>query len=125
MSATLAKWMTLFLSVTIMFTPLLAYLDGLHRKAADQVLLQGLKEASIVGNMTDDIIEKMETTLTEQYNFSPSNIDVQGTLGHVPRGGVLEGEITIKRTPLFVINIFNQGSPTYTARMSIMSESLQ
>lgn len=125
MSTTLAKWMTLFLSVTIMFTPLLAYLDGLHRSAADQVLLEGLKEASIVGSMTTDILEEMELTLIEKYNFSPNNIDVKGTLGHVSRGGEIEAEIKIKRTPLFVINIFNQGSPTYTARQSIMSESLQ
>lgn len=126
MSTTLAKWMTLFIAVTIMFTPILAYLDGLHREAVDMVLYQGMKDASVEGQLTPIIMDEMRNQLITQYNFDPDSIiDISGTTGVVPRGAFIEGEITVKRTPLFVVNIFNQGSATYKRPFTIMSEYIQ
>ena len=126
MNTTLAKWMTLFIAITIMFTPMLAYLDGLHKEAVDQVLFQAMKEASVEGQLSPTIIAKMNDQLVNKYNFDPDSIiEIKGTLGFVPRGGFIEGEITVERTPLFVINIFNQGDPNYRREFSIMSEYLQ
>lgn len=126
MNEVLVKWMTLFMALTIMFTPMLMYFDGYHKSAVDQVMHQAMKEASISGSFSTDIITKMETTLVDKYNFDPDSIvEIKGTIGSVPRGGFIDAEITVKRNPIFIINIFNQGSNTYTRPSTIMSESIQ
>jgi hypothetical protein len=126
MNTVLTKWMTLFISITIMFTPILMYFDSYNKSAVDQVLQQGLKEASIEGAFTEDIENKMIGKLTSTYNFDINSItDVSGTPGTVPRGGFITAEITVKRSPIFIINIFNNGSNTYTKNGTIMSESIQ
>ncbi|MGE8081329.1 hypothetical protein [Peribacillus loiseleuriae] len=122
MSQTLAKWMTLFLVVTIMFTPILYYLDTLHRKAVDAVLQQGLKEASIVGYMSDEIVDKMVNTLVNDYNFDEDVIDIAGTILYTQRKDYIEITITVPRTPVFILNIFNQGSKKLVRKSMIMSE---
>lgn len=123
MSTTLSKWMTLFISITIMFTPLLAYLDSLHREAVDVIVHRAMKEASINGSFSENIIESVRNELIESYNFSPNSIiEITGTTNTVPRGGLIEASITVKRTPLFVINLFDEGNPNYTRKFTIMSE---
>lgn len=126
MNTTLGKWMTLFIAVTIMFTPILTYLDALHREAVDQVIYQNMKEASIEGYVSPTIIANMTDTLITDYNFEPTSIiSITGTSMIVPRGGFIEAEITVKRTPMFIMNMFNQGEPNYTRTFTIMSEHLQ
>ena len=123
MSSTLAKWMSLFIMVTIMFTPLLAYLDSLHREAVDQVVYQAMKEASIKGYVSPEIKTAIRDQLVTDYNFADSSIlTVEGTSAIVPRGGYVEVTVIVKRTPIFVINILNQGSSTYKRTFTIMSE---
>lgn len=126
MSTTLSKWMTLFIAITIMFSPLLAYLDGLHREAVDQTLYQAMKKASVKGTFDSETIEEIKTTLMDDYNFAESSIvEITGTLGTVPRGGFIEARVTVKRTPIFVIDIFNQGAENYSRDFTIMSEYIQ
>lgn len=123
MSSTLAKWMSLFIMVTIMFTPLLAYLDSLHREAVDQVVYQAMKEASIKGYVSPEIKTAIRDQLVTDYNFADNSIlTVEGTSAIVPRGGYVEVTVIVKRTPIFVINILNQGSSTYKRTFTIMSE---
>lgn len=123
MSSVLAKWMTMFIAVTIMFTPILAYVDSLHREAVDQVVYQAMKAASIQGHVSTEIQADIRNKLVTDYNFSDSSIlSIEGTSATVPRGGYVEVSVTVKRTPIFVINILNQGSPTYTRTFTIMSE---
>jgi hypothetical protein len=125
MSKALAEWMMVFLTVTILFTSALLYFDAYNKAATDHVLHQAMKEASISGSFSEDIISKMESTLINEYNFAPEGIiEIKGTLGSIPRGGFIDAEITIKRSPIFVINIFNQGNPNYRASKTIMSESM-
>lgn len=109
-----------------MFTPMLMYFDSYHKSAVDQVLHQGMKEASISGQFSTDIINKIEDTLVNKYNFDPASIvEIKGTMGSIPRGGFIDAEITVKRNPIFIINIFKQGSNTYTRPSTIMSEFIQ
>ncbi len=122
MSQTLAKWMTLFLVVTIMFTPILYYLDTLNRKAVDAVLQQGLKEASIEGYMSNEVVNKMVDTLVNDYNFDEDVIDIAGTTLYTQRKEYIEITITVPRTPVFILNIFNQGSKKLVRKSIIMSE---
>jgi hypothetical protein len=122
MSTVLAKWMTLFLSVTIIFTPLFMYLDSLHREVVDTVLHQGLKEASISGYFTDEIIEDMKDTLVNDYNFQESTIEITATQTLQQRGDYIDISLSVPRGPIFVINLFNQGPSKITRTAKIMSE---
>ncbi|MFE8703927.1 hypothetical protein ACFYKX_25475 [Cytobacillus sp. FJAT-54145] len=123
MSTVLAKWMTLFLSLTIMFTPMFVYLDSLHREALDLVLHQGLKEASIQGYFTPTILNEMKDTLKNDYKFDETLITIN-TTDSTPqvRGQYIEIEISVPRGPIFIFNIFNQGPSTITRKAQIMSE---
>ncbi len=126
MNTVLTKWMTLYIALTIMFTPMLLFSDSHHKAAVDLVLHQAMKEASIAGQFSSDIIASVESTLINDYNFDPNSIvEIKGTLGSVPRGGFIDAEITVKRNPIFIIKIFNQSSDTYTRPSRIMSESVR
>ena len=126
MSHVLAKWMLLFLQVIVIFTPVLMHFDAYNKAAVDHVLHQATKEASISGSFSDEIIAKIEDTLINDYNFAPGSIlEIKGTLGSVPRGGFIDADITIKRSPIFIVSVLNQGSQNYRASRTVMSESLQ
>lgn len=123
MSTVLAKWMTLFLSVTIVFTPLFVYIDSLHREVVDLVLHQGLKEASIQGYFSSEITNKMKDTLENDYKFERDEIVI--TTSHTSpqdRGEYIEIQIQVPRGALYIINLFNQGPDHITRKAQIMSE---
>jgi hypothetical protein len=122
MSTVLSKWMTLFLSLTIMFTPMLVYVDSLHREVVDTVLHQGLKEASIKGYFTTDIINDIKDTLVNDYNFQASTIEITATQTVKQRGDYIEISLSVPRGPIFLLDIFNQGSDKITRNAKIMSE---
>lgn len=123
MKTALSKWMTIFISVTIMFTPLLAWFNSLNKQSVDISLHQALKKSSIEGYF---LVSEVETMLIDEYNFDPDSIvEIKGTTSRVKRGEYIDAEITIKNTPIFVINLFNQGPETYTKKSRIMSEYLQ
>lgn len=122
MSKTLAEWMTLFIVVNIMFAPILSYLDSLQREAAEVVLTEGAKKASIVGRFTPEIIQEMKDTLVNQYNFDVDKINIVATQTLTPRNQYIESSIEIPRTFIFIINVFNQGPRTFKQKTKIMSE---
>jgi hypothetical protein len=122
MSKTLAEWMTLFIVVNIMFAPILAYLDSLQREAAEVVLTEGAKKASIEGRFTPEIIQDMKDNLVNEYNFDESKITIVATQSLTPRNQYLEASIEIPRTFIFILDIFNQGPNTFTKKTKIMSE---
>jgi hypothetical protein len=122
MSTVLAKWMTLYLAITIIFTPILAYLDSLHKKVVENVVHQGLKEASIQGHFTDAIIADMKDTLVNDYNFQESTIEITATRDLKPRGEYIEISLSVPRGPIFVLDIFNQGPTKINSQEKIMSE---
>lgn len=114
--------MTTFLSLTIIFTPLLAYLDSLHREVIDTTIHQSLKEASIKGYFTVDILDDIENTLVNDYNFDPSTIEITATQSLKQRGDYIEISLSVPRGPIFILNIFNQGPNKITRKGKIMSE---
>jgi hypothetical protein len=122
MSTVLSKWMTLFLALTIIFTPLFLYRDSLHREVIDMVIHQGLKEASIRGYFTDEIIADMKDTLVNDYNFQESTIEITATQTLQQRGDYIEISLSVPRGPIFIINLFNQGPNKITRPGKIMSE---
>jgi len=122
MSKVLGEWMTLFIVINIMFAPILAYLDSLHREAVEVVLAEGAKKAAIVGHFSDDIIQEMEDMLVEHYNFDRSKIKIDATQTLTSRYDYLEASIEIPRGIIFLLDIFNQGPRTIKKNIRIMSE---
>lgn len=123
MSTVLAKWMTIFLSLTIIFTPLFVYIDSLHREVVDMVLQKGMKEASVQGYLSPTISNKMKDTLVNDFKFDRNEIVItspQTTPQN--RGGSIEVQIKVPRGPLFILNLFNQGPSHITRKATIMSE---
>lgn len=122
MSTVLSKWMTIFLALTIMFTPLFVYLDSLHRSVVDTVMQQGLKEASIKGHFTPEILADMRATLVNDYNFEDTTIEIYAQEALTQRGDYIWVEIVVPRGPIFILNLFNQGPDTISRQGKIMSE---
>ncbi|MDQ0255481.1 hypothetical protein J2S74_002863 [Evansella vedderi] len=122
MSSTLGKWMTAIIAIIVMFTPILAYLDSLHRNAVDTVLLEASKKAAIEGRFTEELKSEMVSELVNRYNFSESDIVLELTEDLTPRNQYIEGSIEVPRGPIFIIDIFNQGPSTIKRDVRILSE---
>lgn len=122
MSKALGQWMTLFLVINFLFTPILAYKDSLEREAVEVVLNEGAKKAAIEGRFTTEIITDMEQTLVNDYNFDPAAITITATTTITYRKDYLTASIEVPRGIIFVIDIFNQGPRVIKKDIKIMSE---
>lgn len=124
MSATIGKWLTISIAISIMFTPILAYLDSLHREAVEVTLTEGAKKAAVEGYFTPAIIQEMRDTLVNKYNFDASNIEITATTTPTPRGQYIEAMIRVPRGILFVLDLFNQGPTHIEKHTKVLSESV-
>lgn len=122
MSRVLGEWMSLVIVINILFAPILAYVDSLHREAVEVVLNEGAKKAAVEGTFTPEIIQEMKNTLVQNYNFAESKIKIEATQSIATRGEYLEASIEIPRGIIFILDIFNQGPPTFKKSIRIMSE---
>lgn len=122
MSTTIGKWLTVSIAICIMFTPILAYLDSLHREAVEVTLTEGAKKAAIEGYFTPEIIQEMRDTLTDKYNFNSSTIEITATTTLTTRGEYIEAEIRVPRGILFVLDLFNQGPSHIEKKTQVLSE---
>ena len=124
MSSVLSKWMTVYLVLTIVFTPLFVYLDSLHREVVDTVLHQSLKEASIAGHYTPEIIQDIKDTLVDDYKFNEDDISIIATTVQKQRGEYIDITLSVPRGPIFILNMFNQGPERIERTARIMSEHI-
>lgn len=122
MSSVLGKWMTIVIAITVMFTPLLAYLDSLHRNAVDTVLLEASKKAAIEGRYTQAIKEDMRKQLVENYNFERDAIEIDADSTLKQRNEYIEASITVPRGPIFILDLFNQGPDRIQRSVRVLSE---
>lgn len=122
MSKTLGEWMTLFIVINIIFAPILAYIESLHREAIEVVLTEGAKKAAIEGSFTPTIIDDMVNTLVAKYNFDESKIVVEATTTPTPRNEYIKAKIEIPRGFIFLFDIFNQGPNTIVKETRVLSE---
>lgn len=124
MSSTIARFLTIMIELCIIFTPILGYVDSLNNAAVEQALTAASKEASIDGEFSADIVKEMKDTLSADYNFNKDEIQFTGTQTVTPRGEYIQGQITVPRGIIFVLDIFNQGPKTITKKVQIMSEHI-
>ncbi|MDD9309777.1 hypothetical protein PUS82_00330 [Cytobacillus firmus] len=122
MSKTLGEWMTLFVVVNIIFAPILAYIDSLHREAVEVVLTEGAKKAAIEGSFTKEITDDMVNTLVNNYNFDETKIVIEATTTTTPRNQYIEASIEVPRGFIFILDIFDQGPDTFKKETKILSE---
>lgn len=122
MSKVLGEWMTLIITINIMFAPILAYLDSLHREAVEVVLTEGAKKAAIQGQFTPTIIQEMKNTLVNNYNFDEKKIKIEATQSLTYRNQYLTASIEAPRNFIFILDIFNQGPKTFKKETKILSE---
>ncbi|MEK3992663.1 hypothetical protein [Robertmurraya sp. FSL R5-0851] len=122
MSKTLGEWMTLFIAINIMFAPILTYVDSLHREAVEVVLTEGAKKASIEGRFTPEIINEMNSTLVDNYNFDSDKITISATQTLTPRNQYLTASIEAPRGFIFILDIFDPAPSTFKKETKILSE---
>ncbi len=122
MSSTLGKWMTLIIAANIMFAPILAYIDSLHREAVEVVLQEGAKKASIEGRFSPAIIDSMRNELIDNYNFDAGNIQITATTTLTQRNNYIEATISVPRGPIFIFEIFNPGPSKIEKSTKVLSE---
>lgn len=124
MSKALSEWMTLYIAINIIFTPILAYLDSLHREAVEVVLTEGAKKAAIEGYFSESNVNDMKDTLVNKYNFSKDTIRITTPTGStpVPRNQYIEASIEVPRGFIFLLDIFNPGPSKFKKDTKILSE---
>ncbi|WP_026801340.1 hypothetical protein [Pontibacillus halophilus] len=122
MAKTLAMWMTIMISLNIMFAPILYSVESLQRQALHTVLQEGAKKASIEGRFTNEIITEMKNNLVEDYNFDEDDIVIEATQTLTTRENFIEANIEVPRGMVFIFNIFDQGPDKITDDVRIMSE---
>ncbi|MDO6657430.1 hypothetical protein [Anaerobacillus sp. 1_MG-2023] len=122
MSTTLAKWMTLIIMANIMFAPILAYIDSLHREAIEVVLQEGAKKAAIEGRFTNELVDDMKQELVDNYNFEEDKIIINATQTLKTRNEYLEASIEVPRGIIFIFDIFNPGPDKIKKNTKVMSE---
>ncbi|MBF0706732.1 hypothetical protein IQ283_08940 (plasmid) [Alkalihalobacillus hwajinpoensis] len=122
MSTTLAKWMTLIIMANIMFAPILAYIDSLHREAVEVVLQEGAKKAAIEGRFTNELVDDMKQELVDNYNFEEDKIIIDATQTLKTRNEYIEASIEVPRGIIFIFNIFNSGPDKIKKNTKVMSE---
>lgn len=122
MSETIGKWLTISIAICIMFSPILGYLDSLHREAVEVTLTEGAKKASIEGHFTPEIIQGMKDDLVNNYNFAESDIEITATTTITPRNEYIEATIRVPRGMLFVLDLFNQGPSHIEKSTKVLSE---
>ncbi|MCA1064435.1 hypothetical protein QTG56_22740 (plasmid) [Rossellomorea sp. AcN35-11] len=122
MSKALGQWMTLFIVINFLFAPILAYKVSLEKEAIEVVLNEGAKKAAIEGRFTTAIIDEMEQTLVNNYNFDPTKINITATTALTYRQDYLTASIEVPKSIIFILDIFNQGPTTIKKDIKIMSE---
>jgi len=129
-NTTLAKWMSIILAATFMFTPLLAYADSLHQSAVREVVYEAAKAASIEGRFTDEIVEQMEETLSDHYNFDLDKVEIEVTQSLTYRPALndtltdadyLKATVTFPAIPVFFI-LFPNDDREHKVHVEILSE---
>lgn len=124
MSKALGMWMTLFLVINFMFTPILSYKESLEREAVEVVLNEGARKAAIEGRFTPEIIDEMKSTLVNDYNFKKSSITFKGKQSLTSRNQYITGSIEVPRGYIFVLDIFNQGPDKFKKDIKVLSEHI-
>jgi hypothetical protein len=124
LSKAIGMWMTLFLVINFMFTPILSYKDSLEREAVEVVLNEGAKKAAIEGRFTPEIVNEMKQTLVDDYNFEKSAIAFSGTQSMTSRNQYISGSIEVPRGFIFIIDIFNQGPSKFKKEIKVLSEHI-
>jgi len=125
MSEVIGKWLTVSIAIIIMFTPILGYLDSLHREAVEVTLTEGAKKAAIEGRFTPAIIQEMKDDLVTHYNFTESDIVIHATTTQTSRNEYIQASIQVPRGILFVLDIFEQGPDHIEKHTRILSEYVQ
>jgi|SRR5690625_111387 len=128
MAKIIGTWMILFMELVLMFTPIMFYIDGMHKEAAAVVLEEGAKKASIVGEVTPENIRDMKNEMASTYNYDRDDIKIRQTDGvgnqRVERGEYIGLEMEVPRDRILALDIFAPGAlnETFTQRVKIMSE---
>ncbi|MFA5881613.1 MAG: hypothetical protein WC834_05390 [Eubacteriales bacterium] len=92
---------TLF--IVYMFQPFLNEIYHLKNLAVQITLDRGIEKAAVDGKFTDQIVNEMRTTLSEQFHFSIDEISFTGTTSAAPRGAYIEGSLGIPTGQLWIL----------------------
>jgi len=92
---------TLF--IVYMFQPFLNEIYHLKNLAVQITLDRGIEKAAVDGKFTDQIINEMRMTLSEQFHFSIDEISFTGTTAAAPRGAYIEGALGIPAGQLWIL----------------------
>lgn len=127
MSKIIATWLVLFVEMVLMFTPIMFYIDGMHREAANTILNEGAKKAAIEGELTNQNKQEMINEMATTYNHDEDDIEitwVNGTGQKVTRGDFIELEMSVPRNVILALDVFAPGALNneFKSRVRIMSE---
>ncbi|MFD2328827.1 hypothetical protein ACFSR7_06140 [Cohnella sp. GCM10020058] len=109
--------------VIYLFQPVVHEIYNVRSNAVEIILNQGIAKATSNdnGRFTPEIIAEMKETLKTRFFIADKDINFTGTTSLTPRGEYVEGTLSIKSMPVWLIeSMMGKSRPVVIARHATM-----
>ncbi|MDF2959736.1 MAG: hypothetical protein K0S39_1471 [Paenibacillus sp.] len=105
MKAALVEMLTVYILLLLLFQPVLHDIYSTRANAVELVLDSAIQKAANAdnGRFTPEIIEEMRHTLEHTFLLDGTDIRFNGTTVLTPRGEYIEGTLSVKSTPRWLL----------------------
>jgi hypothetical protein len=105
MKAALVEMLTVYILLLLLFQPVLHDIYSTRANAVEMVLDSAIEKAANAdnGRFTPEIIDEMRSTLENTFLLDGQDIHFSGTTELTPRGEYIEGTLSVKSTPRWLL----------------------
>ncbi|NOU92628.1 hypothetical protein GC093_05210 [Paenibacillus sp. LMG 31456] len=105
MKTALVEMLTVYILLLLLFQPVLHDIYSTRASAVEMVLDSAIQKAANAdnGHFTPEIIDEMRSTLEHTFLLDGTDIHFTGTTVLTPRGEYIEGTLSVKSTPRWLL----------------------
>ncbi|MCR8635843.1 hypothetical protein [Paenibacillus radicis (ex Xue et al. 2023)] len=105
MKTALVEMLTVYILLLLLFQPVLHDIYSTRANAVEMVLDSAIQKAANAdnGHFTPEIIAQMRNTLEHTFLLDGNDIRFIGTTELTPRGEYIEGTLSVKSTPRWLL----------------------
>jgi len=105
MKTALVEMLTVYILLLLLFQPVLHDIYSTRANAVEMVLDSAIQKAANAdnGRFTPEIIDEMRSTLEHTFLLDGPDIRFSGTTTLTPRGEYIEGTLSVKSTPRWLL----------------------
>ncbi|MFD0681749.1 MULTISPECIES: hypothetical protein [unclassified Paenibacillus] len=105
MKTALVEMLTVYILLLLLFQPVLHDIYSTRANAVEMVLDSAIQKAANAdnGHFTPEIIAQMRNTLEHTFLLDGNDIRFTGTTELTPRGEYIEGTLSVKSTPRWLL----------------------